>query len=416
MTQRYDAIIIGTGQSGPPLAANLSKQGLRVAIVERGGIGGTCVNAGCIPTKTLVGSARVAALARRAAEFGIEIQGSVGADMRVIKARKDEISGSSSRNLTSWLEGLNNVDLLRGHARFLDSKRITVDDTVFEAERIYINVGARPRVPDWPGLRSTRYLTSSTILDLDHLPTHLIIVGASYVGLEFAQIFRRFGSQVTVIETKDRMITREDEDVSNAIQKILESEGVRFRMQAECIEVLPHEEGVALSVNCQEGAKVEIGSHLLVAVGRIPNTDDLGLDNAAIEKDASGYIAVDEYLQTSAPGIWALGDVNGKGAFTHTSYNDYEIVASLLDGGHRSVSDRILCYGLFIDPPLGRAGMTEREARLSGRNVLIGKRLMSTVGRAIEFGETQGFIKILVDGNTEEILGVAILVSTPIEN
>jgi len=410
MARKYDAIIIGTGQSGPALAGRLNQEGLRVAIIERHLVGGTCVNVGCIPTKTLVGSARVAALARRAREFGIEIDGPVRADMQQVKARKDQIAGDSNRGVTQWLEGMEHVDLILGHARFSGPHSVAVNGEVLEADKIFVDVGARARVPDWPGLAEIPYLTNSSMLDVDVIPAHLIIIGGSYIGLEFAQIYRRFGAQVTVVEMQDRLIGRDDEDVSTAVQEILAAEGVRFRLRAECLGVRSHPDGVAVRVSCEDGPQEEIGSHLLFAVGRRPNTHDLGLENTAIETDQFGHIKVDEYLRTTESGVWAIGEVNGRGAFTHTSYNDYEIVAAnLFDNDPRKVSDRILCYGLFIDPPLGRVGMTEREVRASGRPALIGKRMMTRVGRAREFGETQGFIKILVDAQTQRILGAAIL-------
>ncbi len=410
MTARYDAIIIGTGQSGPALAARLNKEGQKTAIIERKLIGGTCVNVGCIPTKTLVGSARVAYLARQAAEFGVTIGGEIAVDMRRVKERKDEISGASNKGVTDWLEGMDNVDLVRGHARFVDSHAVEVNGETLQAERIFINTGARARVPDWPGIGDIPYFTNSNIMDVDYLPEHLLIVGGSYIGLEFAQMYRRFGSEVTVIEMQDRIIGRDDDDVSEAVQEILEGEGVRFRLSADCIGVRPSGDGIAVRVDCEEGPEEETGSHLLIAVGRVPNTDDLGLDAAGIEANEYGYINVDDTLCTNVPNVWAIGDVNGRGAFTHTSYNDYEIVAAnLFDGDTRKVSDRILCYGLFIDPPLGRVGMTEKEVRDSGRRALIGKRMMTRVGRAREFGETRGFMKVIVDADTEEILGAAIL-------
>ncbi len=410
MTARYDAIIIGTGQSGPALAARLNKEGQKTAIIERKLIGGTCVNVGCIPTKTLVGSARVAYLARQAAEFGVTIGGEIAVDMRRVKERKDEISGASNKGVTDWLEGMDNVDLVRGHARFVDSHAVEVNGETLQAERIFINTGARARVPDWPGIGDIPYFTNSNIMDVDYLPQHLLIVGGSYIGLEFAQMYRRFGSEVTVIEMQDRIIGRDDDDVSEAVQEILEGEGVRFRLSADCIGVRPSGDGIAVRVDCEEGPEEETGSHLLIAVGRVPNTDDLGLDAAGIEANEYGYINVDDTLCTNVPNVWAIGDVNGRGAFTHTSYNDYEIVAAnLFDGDTRKVSDRILCYGLFIDPPLGRVGMTEKEVRDSGRRALIGKRMMTRVGRAREFGETRGFMKVIVDADTEEILGAAIL-------
>jgi pyruvate/2-oxoglutarate dehydrogenase complex dihydrolipoamide dehydrogenase (E3) component len=410
MSKQYDAIIIGTGQSGPALAGRLDQEGLRTAIIERKLVGGTCVNVGCTPTKTLVGSARIAYAAREAERFGVSVGGDISVDMRRVKARKDEVTRTSNQGVTSWLEGMDNVDLIHGHASFVGTHSIEVNGDVLEAEKIFINVGARARVPDWNGLNAVPFFTNSSIMDVDFLPEHLIIVGGSYIGLEFAQIYRRFGSKVTVIEMGDRIIQRDDEDVSAAVQDILEGEGVKFRLAADCFEARATASGVTVRVTCEEGPEEESGSHLLLAVGRIPNTDDLGLDKAGIEASQFGMINVDDHLRTNVPGIWAIGDVNGRGAFTHTSYNDYEIVAAnLFDNDPRKVSDRILCYGLFIDPPLGRIGMTENEVRASGRRALIGKRMMTRVSRAREFGDTRGFIKIIVDADSEEILGAAIL-------
>jgi len=410
MSAKYDAIIIGTGQSGPALASRLNQEGLKIAIIERHLVGGTCVNVGCTPTKTLVGSARIAYLARQAADFGISIDGGVTVDMQRVKARKDEIAGASNQGVTDWLLGMDNVDLIRGHAKFIDAHSVEVNGEVLSADKIFINVGARARIPEWPGIGDLPFFTNSTIMDVDFLPEHLLIIGGSYIGLEFAQMYRRFGSEVTVIEMQDRIIGRDDDDVSDAVRGILEGEGVRFRLKADCIEARATEDGIAVRVTCNEGPEEETGSHLLIAVGRVPNTDDLGLDAAGIGTNEYGYINVDDQLNTNVPGIWAIGDVNGKGAFTHTSYNDYEIVAAnLFDDDDRKVSDRILCYGLFIDPPLGRIGMTEKQVRDSGRRALVGKRMMTRVSRAKEFGETRGFIKILADADTEEILGAAIL-------
>ena len=410
MSTNYDAIIIGTGQSGPALAGRLDREGLRTAIIERKLVGGTCVNVGCTPTKTLVGSARVAYLAQQAGKFGVSLGGDVVVDMKRVKARKDEIAGASNQGVTDWLEGMDNVDLIRGHARFVAAHSVEVNGEVLAADRIFINVGGRARVPEWPGVEDMPYFTNSNIMAVDYLPEHLIVIGGSYIGLEFAQMYRRFGSEVTVIEMQDRIIGREDRDVSLAVQQMLEGEGVRFRLGADCIEARATDDGVAVRVSCETGPEEESGSHLLVAVGRVPNTDDLGLDAAGIDANPFGYIDVDEQLRTSVPGVWALGDVNGKGAFTHTSYNDYEIVAAnLFDNDTRKVSDRILCYGLFVDPPLGRVGMTEQQVRDSGRPALVGKRMMTRVARAREFGETRGFIKILAAADTREILGAAIL-------
>lgn len=410
MSNQYDAIIIGTGQSGPALAGRLNSEGLRTAIIERGLVGGTCVNVGCIPTKTLVASARAAYMAREAARFGVQIPGDIAVDMAAVKARKDEISGASNRGVTRWIEGMDNVDLIRGHASFTGPNAVQINGETIESDKIFINVGGRARVPDWEGIDEVTYLNNSSMMDVDFLPQHLIIVGGSYIGLEFAQMYRRFGSEVTVVEKHDRIIGRDDDDVSNAVKEILEGEGVRFRLNADCFKVRKTDTGVAIRVSCEQGPEEVTGSHLLVAVGRDPNTDDLGLEQAGVETNRFGFINVDEQLRTNVPGIWAIGDVNGRGAFTHTSYNDYEIVAAnLFDDDLRKVTDRILCYGLFIDPPLGRIGMTEREVFASGKPALIGKRMMTQVGRAREFGETRGFIKIIVDADSDQILGAAIL-------
>jgi len=410
MTTKYDAIVIGTGQSGPPLAGRLSREGLNVAVVERSLIGGTCVNAGCTPTKALVASARAAHMARRASDFGIVVEGPIGIDFPRVKARMREIAGQSNEGVTRWLEGMEKVTLYRGHARFEGPRQVRVGGELLEAEKIFLNVGTRAFRPDLPGLDRVDYLTNSGILDLDSLPEHLIVVGGSYVGVEFAQIFRRFGSEVTIVERGSRLISREDEDVSAEVQRILESEGIELRLEAECIAAQKTEGGIGISVDCEAGSPEIRGSHLLLGVGRVPNTGDLGIEEAGLEVDGRGYLQVDDQLRTNVPGIWALGDCNGRGAFTHTSYNDYEIVAAnLFDGDSRRVSDRILCYGLFIDPPLGRVGMTEREARESGRRVLIGRRSMSRVARARERSETAGLIKILVDAESQEVLGAAIL-------
>lgn len=410
MAAHFDAIVIGTGQAGPALAARLSDSGMKVAIIERKLFGGTCVNTGCIPTKTLVASAYAARLARRASEYGVAIAGEIGVDMKRVKARKDEISGRSMRGVEKWMRGLKSSTVHHGHARFESPRTVRVNDDLLEADKIFINVGGRALVPPLPGADQTPYLTNSTMMDVDFLPEHLIIIGGSYVGIEFAQMYRRFGSEVTVVEKGERLIAREDEDVSQAIQKILEAEGVRFRLKAECMSVRKEGGGVVVALDCADATRVVAGSQLLLAVGRVPNTDDLGLEKAGVETDGAGYIKVDDRLRTNVPGIWALGDCNRRGAFTHTSYNDYEIVAAnLLDDDPRGVSDRIMTYGLFIDPPLGRAGLTETDVRASGRKALVATRLMTRVGRAVEKGETEGFMKAIVDAETKEILGAAIL-------
>ncbi|MGG1949451.1 FAD-containing oxidoreductase [Trinickia sp. NRRL B-1857] len=410
MSQRFDAIVIGTGQAGPALAARLSGAGMKVAIVERGRFGGTCVNTGCIPTKTLVASAYAAHLARRAAEYGVMIGGPVTVDMKQVKARKDRISERSSRNVENWLRGLERCTVYQGHARFESAKTVRVGDELLEAERIFINVGGRALIPPMPGLDQVSYFTNSTMMDVDFLPEHLIVVGGSYIGLEFGQMYRRFGSKVTIVERGPRLIAREDEDVSQAVQEILEAEGIDVQLDSNCLSARRDGGNIVVGLDCSGGAREVAGSHLLLAVGRAPNTDALGLEKAGIATDAHGYIGVDDQLRTNVPGIWALGDCNGRGAFTHTSYNDYEIVAAnLLDNDPRKLSDRIPAYALFIDPPLGRVGMTLNEAKRSGRKLLVGTRPMTRVGRAVEKGESQGFMKAIVDADTGTILGASIL-------
>jgi pyruvate/2-oxoglutarate dehydrogenase complex dihydrolipoamide dehydrogenase (E3) component len=410
MTRRFDAIVIGTGQAGPPLAVRLGNAGRKTAVIERKLVGGTCVNNGCIPTKTLIASARTAHVARRAADYGVIIDSPVRVDMPRVKARKDAIVRQSNQGVTDWLKRAPNVTLIQGHARFEGPHIVRVNDDLLEAEQIFINVGGRAKVPDLAGTGSVPYLTNSTMMDVDFLPEHLIIVGGSYIGLEFAQMYRRFGSRVTVIEMGARLIGREDEDVSAAIQTILEGQGIAFRLKATCVGVARHEAGIEARVGCDEEPLQIVGSHLLLAVGRVPNTQDLGLDKAGVKTDALGFIVVNDDLSTNVPGIWALGDVNGRGAFTHTSYNDYEIVAAnLLDNDRRRVTDRIPTYALFIDPPLGRAGMSMREVRDSGRKALVGTMQMTRVGRARERSETQGFMRVLVDAETRTILGAALL-------
>ena len=414
MKTNFDAIVIGSGQSGPFLAVRMAAAGQRVAIIERGLFGGTCVNTGCIPTKTLVASAYAAHMTRRAAEFGVQVAGPISVDMKRVKARKDEIVGKSRSGLESWLKSTPNCTVYQGHARFESPNELRVGEESLTAPQIFINVGGRATIPPLPGVANTAYLTNSTLLDLDSLPRHLVIVGGGYVGLEFGQIFRRFGSEVTIIEKASRLIGHEDEDVSKEVQAILEREGIQVRLNATCIELKNHGGEVGVRVDCTEGAPEVSGSHLLLAMGRTPNTGDLGLEKAGMNSDARGYIEVDDQLRTNVPGIWAIGDCNGRGGFTHTSYNDFEIVAAnlldhLLEKDTRRVTDRIRAYNLYVDPPLGRCGLTEHEARASGRRVLIGRRLMTNVGRAVEKGETQGFMKVLVDAESKEFLGAAIL-------
>jgi pyruvate/2-oxoglutarate dehydrogenase complex dihydrolipoamide dehydrogenase (E3) component len=410
MTAGYDAIVIGTGQAGPSLCARMAAAGMKVAVVERGLFGGTCVNTGCMPTKTMVASAYAAHMARRAADFGVTVGGRVGVDMKRVKARKDEVSRLSREGIRSWLKSTNNCTVIEGHARFESPRTVRVGGEVLEAGKIFINVGGRAAAPVLPGLEGVPWLTNSSMVAVDFLPRHLVIVGGSYIGLEFGQMFRRFGSMVTIIEMGPRLIGREDPDVSSAILDILMKEGVEVRLNAKCISVSRRGTEVVAGVTCPDSPPEVSGSHLLIATGRRPNTDDLGLEKAGVATDARGFIDVDDQLRTSVEGIWALGDCNGRGAFTHTSYNDYEIVAAnLLDGGHRSVTDRITAYALYIDPPLGRAGLTEEQARARGGPVLVGRRPMTRVSRAVERGETQGFMKVLVDAKTRRILGAAVL-------
>jgi pyruvate/2-oxoglutarate dehydrogenase complex dihydrolipoamide dehydrogenase (E3) component len=406
----FDAIIIGAGQAGPFLAGRLSAAGMTVALIERHLFGGTCVNTGCMPTKTLVASAYAAHLARRGADFGVLFDGPLRIDMPRVKARADTVSSNARASVEKRLRGLAGCTVIQGHARFAAHNRVRVGDRELTAPRIFVNVGGRALVPPMPGISEVSYLTNTSMLALDQVPDHLLVVGGSYIGLEFAQMYRRFGARVTVIEKSARLVPREDEDISTAISDILTAEGITVRTGAECISLAPHEQGVSAAVECTEGAPRVAGSHLLLAVGRRPNTGDLGLDQAGVEMDERGYIKVDDVLATNVPGIWALGDCNGRGAFTHTAYNDYEIVAAnLLDGEQRRVSDRVPAYALYIDPPLGRVGITEREARASGRPLLIGSRPMSRVGRAVEKDETAGLMKVVVDAQTRKILGAAIL-------
>jgi pyruvate/2-oxoglutarate dehydrogenase complex dihydrolipoamide dehydrogenase (E3) component len=407
MAEKFDAIIVGAGQAGPPLAGRLTDAGQTVVVIERKLVGGTCVNTGCIPTKTLVASAHAAHLARRGAEYGVGT-GEVTVDMAKVKARKDKVMLDDRQGLESWLTGMQGCTFIRGHARFEDPHRISVDGRVLEADKIFLNVGGRAVAPDMPGLSDVDYLTNVGILELDTVPEHLVIIGGSYIALEFAQMYRRFGARVTVIEKGPRLTSREDEDVSETIRDILEAEGIDVVVDATAIRFAKRDNG--FEVTPRDGAEPITGTHLLIAVGRQPNTDDLGLDKAGVETDSRGYIVVDDQLRTNVEHIWAMGDCNGRGAFTHTSYNDFEIVAAnLLDDDPRRVSDRVLTYALYIDPPLGRAGMTVDQVRKSGRKALVGKRLMTRVGRAVEKGETQGFMKVVVDTETEEILGAAIL-------
>ena len=414
MVEKFDAIVIGAGQAGPALAVRCGKEGLKTAIIERHRFGGTCVNNGCVPTKTMVASARAAHMARRAADFGVLLDGPVRVDMARVKARKDAIVEQGRKGVRAWLDGAGNVTVLEGHARFIAAHRLRVESATgtreLEAPRVFVNVGGRAAVPDMPGVHDVPYLNNEGMMHIDRLPGHLVIVGGSYIGLEFAQMYRRFGSQVTVVEAGPRLIGREDEDVSEALHEILAKEGIEFRLNASCIALARHGDGVSVGLACGDGPPAVQGTHLLLATGRVPNTHDLGLAEAGVTMDARGYITVNDGLESSAEGVYALGDCNGRGAFTHTSWNDYEIVAAnLFDGAARRLSDRIPTYALFTDPPLGRVGLTQAQIRASGRPTLAAKMMMSRVGRAREMGETAGFMKIAVAADTKEILGAAIL-------
>jgi pyruvate/2-oxoglutarate dehydrogenase complex dihydrolipoamide dehydrogenase (E3) component len=406
----FDAIVIGAGQAGPPLVARLVAAGKSVAVVERHLFGGTCVNTGCTPTKTLVASAEVAHQARRAAEYGVRIEGGICVDMRSVKARKDRIVATSRDGIEIWLGSMKGCTVYKGHARFESAHQVRVGGELLSAKQIFINTGGRAILPEFHGVGTVPTLNNTSILELDTLPRHLVVIGGSYIGLEFAQMYRRFGSTVTVIEKGPRLVYREDEEISAAIESIFAQEGIAIRTGAECIRFEKRGADIVAGVECTEGPPEVLGSHVLLAVGRRPNTDDLGLDRAGVAVDDHGYISVDDELRTSVPGIWALGDCNGRGAFTHTAYNDFEIVAgNLLDGEKRRVSDRMPCYALFIDPPLGRVGMTEREARANGHKIRVGARPMTRVHRAVEKGESQGLMKVVVDAESQQILGAAIL-------
>ena len=406
----FDAIVIGAGQAGPALAERMSQAGWRVAVIERSRVGGTCVNTGCIPTKAMVASAHAAWVVREAARWGVRVPEQVGVDLLAVVVRKERISGQSRQNVEKWLRGMDKVELIMGHARFEDAHTVSVDGRRLRADRFFINVGGRPAQPGVEGLDSVPWLSNASIMKLEELPRHLVVVGGSYIGLEFAQMFRRFGSEVTVVQRGPRLVPREDADVSEALRDILEREGLTIRTGAECVKLAPAEEGVAVQVNCQTGEPEVRGSHVLIATGRKPNTDDLGLDRAGVRVDERGNIVVDDQLRSSVPHIWALGDCNGRGAFTHTSWNDFEVTAAnLFDGADRGVGDRVVTYALYTDPPLARIGLGEQEVRASGRPALIGTRPMTRVGRAIEKGETEGFIKILVDAESKAILGAMVL-------
>ncbi|KPH05762.1 FAD-containing oxidoreductase (plasmid) [Rhizobium acidisoli] len=404
--KNFDAIVIGAGQAGPSLAARMADKGMKVALIERKFLGGTCVNAGCMPTKTLVASARAAHVARSGAAYGVNIPGEIAIDMKVVRARAETVTMNARNGLIGWLGGMDGMSVIYGHARFESPKAVSVNGETLTAPRIFLNVGARPVIPELPGIHDIDYLTSTSIIQLDTLPRHLAVIGGSYIGLEFAQMYRRFGAEVSVIEHGPKLASREDEDISDAIAEILRAEGIGVHTDAGNIAFAGNGSGVSVTA----GSATIDASHVLIATGRTPNTDDLGLDAAGVVTDKRGFIIVDDRLATNVEGIWALGDCNGHGAFTHTSYNDFEIAAAnLLDGDDRKVSSRIPAYALYIDPPLGRVGMTEKQARQSGRKIMVSTRPMSRVGRANERGETKGFMKVIADAETKKILGAAIL-------
>ncbi|WP_417580824.1 FAD-containing oxidoreductase [Pelagibacterium sp.] len=408
MSERFDAIVVGAGQAGPSLAARLAGQGQSVALIERKLLGGTCVNTGCTPTKAMVASAYVAHMARRSAEYGVRLTGPVNVDMAAVKARKDDVVHASRNGLNDWLSGTENLTLIQGHARFISDHRITVGDRTLEAPRIFLNVGGRAAMPDYPGIDDIEILTNSTILELTAAPRHLVVVGGGYIGLEFAQMFARFGSKVSIVERGPRLLKREDEDASQTVSDILSNEGIDIRLNADCIAFAASDNGPIVRIDCSDGATEIAGTHVLVAIGRQPNTDDLGLEATGIKTDDRGYIVTNERLETLVQGVWALGDCNGRGAFTHTAFNDFEIVADNLEGGNRSVETRVDAYALYTDPPLGRAGMSLAKAQESGHRVLIGKRPMTRVSRAKEKGESKGYMKVIVDADRGTILGGAI--------
>ncbi len=407
--KKFDAIIIGSGQAGTPLAFKLAGAGKKVAFIEKEHFGGTCLNTGCTPTKAYVASARRMFDTKNGEEFGIHIPAGSKTDLAKVKKRKDDLIQGSVEGIKKGIEDNENITHIAGTASFVGEKTLAVNGKEISAEEIYINVGGRPRMPE--EYKAAEPLDNQSILELTELPEHLVIVGGSYIGLEFGQMFKRFGCEVTIVEKNSAIISREDHDISASIQKTLENEGVKFRLNATCMGAKKMDDGqICVNVNCDQGEPQVIGTHVLLAIGRVPNTDLLNLENAGIKTDDKGFIKVNDHLETNVPGIYALGDCNGEGAFTHTAYNDFEIIAdNKLDGGIRKVSDRILTYGLFVDPPLGRAGMTLSQAKKTGKKLLVGKREMSKIARAKEKGETDGFMRVIVDAETKEIMGASIL-------
>lgn len=406
---RYDAIVIGSGQAGNPLAQKLADQGWSVALIEKEQLGGTCVNTGCTPTKTMVASAQVAHYARHSDTWGVRTK-DVRVDLASVIARKERIVNKSRSGLEKKVAESKNLRLYRGAARFLGPNRLSINKEEIESERIFINSGTRPGIPSIEGLDRINYLTNVSIMQLRELPTHLVVIGGGYIGLEFGQMFRRFGSDVTIVQRGDQLLPREDADVAGELQKSLEKEGIRVLLQANTTSIDKEGGQIALQVEMDGKSETVRGSHLLIATGRPPNTDDLGLESTGVQLTDKGFIKVNARLETNVPGIWALGDVNGGPAFTHISYNDYQIVyGNLIEGKNLSTDGRIVPYAVYTDPELGRVGMTEKEAREAGHKLKVGKIPMAHVARAIERDETAGLMKIIVDAETDKILGAAIL-------
>ncbi len=405
----FDAIIIGTGQAGPALAHRLKNEGKTVAIIEKDKFGGTCVNDGCTPTKAYVASARRAFIAKNSADHGISFLGEVQIDLKKIKARKDKLVKESTEGVEASLREADKITVFTRHGRFIDGHTVEVDGQQLKADQIFINTGGRARLLD--NFENVNYLTNSSILELTEVPKHLVIIGGGYIGLEFSQMFRRFGSEVTIVEMKDKLLSKADDDVAEEISEILKSEGIKLRLGAKCINGRQNKDGsITVGLDCDNPEKEVTGSHVLVAVGRVPNTDDLGLEKAGVKTNDKGFIEVNNHLQTTVPHIYAMGDCNGEGAFTHTTYNDFEIVANhLFDGGNKTLNDRITCYAAFIDPPFAQVGLSEKEVKEKGIAALKTKRPMSRIARAKEMGETKGFLKMIVDKSTNKFLGATFL-------
>lgn len=404
---KFEALIIGTGQAGPALARDIVRNGHKAAIIEEAKFGGTCVNTGCTPTKAYVASARRAYIAKNSGEHGLHAS-DINVDLKAIKKRKDKLVTSSRDGLQDILESTENLTVFKGKGILIGPNKVQVNEEIIEADKIFLNVGGRPRIPN--GFDRVEYLTNETILELEEIPSHLIVVGGGYVGLEFGQMFRRFGSEVTIIEMADKLLNNEDPDISDEIHKILKDENINLRFNAECIGGKMENGDVVVDLNCSEGDRQVRGSHLLIATGRVPNTADLHLDKAGVDIDEKGFIKVNDALQTNQPHIWAMGDCNGQGAFTHTAYNDYQIVSSHLFGdGSRKLSQRYPCYAAFIDPPFARVGMNETEIKNKGIKAKVAFKPMNKIARARELGETQGFLKIFIEAGTDKILGASFL-------